>query len=101
VSCIKFLQVDDLALMGQYERCCNQTQSSTKYAVQMGYNRTVRMCVLFYRQKVPNSSMIQELAQFLPDSLQWVPVFINSEPLEFRIYLFSELSSSEKPRVAV
>jgi hypothetical protein len=45
--------------------------------------------------------MIQELAQFLPDSLQWVPVFINSEPLEFRIYLFSELFSPEKPEVAV
>jgi hypothetical protein len=27
--------------------------------------------------------------------------FINSEPLEFRIYLFSELFSPEKPEVAV
>jgi hypothetical protein len=43
------------------------------------------MCVLLYRQKVPNSSMISELAKFLPDLLQWTPAFINSEPLEFRI----------------
>jgi hypothetical protein len=89
------------AVKGQYEHCCNQTQSGTKYTVQMGYNRTVRMCVLLYRQKVLNNSMIPELAQFLPDSLQWMPVFINSEPLKFRIYRFSELFSSEKPRVAV
>jgi hypothetical protein len=43
------------------------------------------MRVLLYRQKVLNNSMIPELAQFLPDSLQRMPVFINSEPLKFRI----------------
>jgi hypothetical protein len=57
----------------------------------MGYNSTARIRVLFCRPKVPNSSMIQELARFLPGLLQWIPVFIKPEPL--RVPLLSILGT--------